>query len=152
MQKVDDAIRRITESAKVAEKLNADIVVARAGFYSKREPREAMQELIKHCKELLAGINVPLGIETQPRQSQFGSLDEILELSEKVNIVPVINLPAVVHREGQVNLQRVLNGLNKPYIHFNDIVDLEELAAALPQKYTLVAETLDSAEVMRELI
>ena len=65
-QKFDDAIKRIVDAAEVARKLNADIVVARAGFYSKQAPEEAMERVVKGCEEILSVIDVPLGIETQP--------------------------------------------------------------------------------------
>ena len=152
LQKVDDAIKRIGEAAEVARRLNADLLVAHAGFYSKQDPTEAMEALVKNCKEVMKNTNVPLGIETQPKQSQFGSLGEVLELAERVGVVPVINLPAIVAREGEVVLERVLRLVDKPYVHFDESVDLKELAAALPQKYTLVAETVGAAEEMKELI
>ncbi|MCK4328111.1 MAG: TIM barrel protein [Candidatus Diapherotrites archaeon] len=152
LQKVDDAINRILGAAEVARKLNADIVVTRAGFYSKQEPGEAMEALARNCREIMKKTSVPLGIETQPRQSQVGSLDDVLELAEQVGIVPVVNLPAIVQREGEIAIERVLGLVEKPYIHFDESIDLGELAAALPQKYTLVAETVKAAERMRELI
>jgi len=63
-----------------------------------------------------------------------------------------MNLPAITARDGEINLKRALSLVEKPYVHFSDSVDLEELAAALPQKYTLVAEKPETAEVMRELV
>lgn len=152
MQKADDAMKRIIETARVGEKLNADIVVARGGFYSKRAAGEVMRDLVERCEKLQDAIRIPLGIETQPRHSQFGSLDEVLELADRIGIIPVINLPAIIAREGEVNLSKVLNLVEKPYIHFDDSINLEELAAALPQKYTLVAEKPEAAELMKTLI
>lgn len=150
LQKVDDAINRVIEAADVARRLNADIVVVRAGFYSKHSPAEAMAALVANCKELLGAIDVPLGVETQPKPTQFGSLAEVLELAGKANIVPVLNLPAIAERGG-LDLA-ILGQGERPYIHFNATTDLCALAAALPQKYTLVAEDVVSAEKMRALI
>ncbi|MFC2174717.1 TIM barrel protein [archaeon] len=150
LQKVDDAINRIVEAGEVARKLNADIVVTRAGFYSKREPEEAMEVLAKNCREVMKKLSVPLGIETQPRRAQFGSLKEVLKIAE-IGVVPVINVPAVIEREGEMDFG-VLGSLKNPYIHFDMSIDLEKLAAALPERYTLVAESREAAIEMKELV
>jgi len=151
-QKVDEAINKIIDSAKVGEKLGATIVVARAGFYSKRTPAETMDDMVRNCRETTRQLRIQLGIETQPRQTQFGSLEEVLQLAEKTGIVPVINLGAIRARSGELDIKRVLSRVDEPYIHFDSSIDLEALAAALPRKYTLVAEDAGSAEKMRALL
>ena len=149
-QKTDYGIRQVIEAAEVAKKLNADIVVARAGFYSKQSAKEAMRAVLKSCREILGSIAVPLGIETQAKKSQFGSLDEVMQLAEKIGIVPVLDLAAIRER-GHLGLS-MLSGMKNPYIHFDSSIGLEELAGALPEKYVLVAKTAGDAEAMEAIL
>lgn len=149
-QKADYAVHQLIEAGKIAHKLNSDIVVARAGFYSKQSPEETLEKVVISCEEVMKAIDVPLGIETQARQSQFGSVEEVLELAERVGIVPVFNLGAMKKR-GDFDLS-VLKHMANPYVHFDESLDLEELAAALPEKYTLVGETVSAAEAMETIL
>ena len=149
-QKRDYAIRQIMDAAKVARRINADIVVARAGFYSKQTPEETMRMVVESCKEVMGSIDVPLGIETQPKHSQFGSLDEVLRLADGVGTVPVLDLAAIRERGG-LELS-VLEDMKNPYIHFDGSIGLEELAAALPNRYTLVGKTVADAEAMKAIL
>ena len=149
-QKTDYAIRQLIDAGEVARRLNADIVVARAGFYSKQSAEEAMRTVVKSCTEALGSIDVPLGIETQPKSSQFGSLDEVMRLSEEVGIVPVLDLAAIRQRSG-LDLA-VLGAMDRPYIHFDSSIGLEELAGALPKKYTAVGKTTADAEAMEAIL
>lgn len=150
LQKVDDAKMRILEADDAAKRLDARLVVFRGGFYSKRPPAEAYESLKKACGELQKQMYTRIGIETAPRQSQFGTVEEVLRLAEETGVVPVLNIGAIQERGGAG--LGFLQEVGEPYCHFDGTVDLEELAAALPQKYTLMAEDLKSAERMRELI
>jgi len=149
-QKRDYAVRQITDAAEVARRINADLVIARAGFYSKQAPEEAMRVVVKSCEDALGSIDVPLGIETQPKKSQFGSLDEVMRLAEATGVVPVLDLAAIRERSGLD--MTMLRGMKRPYVHFDGSIDLEGLAAALPENYTLVGKTVADAEAMEIIL
>ncbi len=91
--------RNLIETAKVAHLLGAKIIVFHPGFYQKLSPEKAkenasslIKEVIKEIKE--KKLNVVLGAETTGKKSQYGSLDEVLELCKILGtkyIKPVID-------------------------------------------------------------
>ncbi len=149
-QKRDYAIRQIAEAGEVARRINADIVVARPGFYSKQTPGEAMRVVVQSCRDAIGAIDVPLGIEAQPKKSQFGSIAELLELAEKTGITPVLDI-AALRQKGGFSLN-MLKEMDRPYIHFSASDGLEMLAGALPEKYVLVGKSASDAEAMEAIL
>lgn len=95
---IEASKNRLIACATAAEWMNANVVVFHPGFYGKRQPKEvfkgcleALQEVAETMKTL--GIKkVKLGPETMGKLSQFGSLDEVLGLSEQIEQTqPVID-------------------------------------------------------------
>jgi endonuclease IV len=153
-QKAKDARMRIIDASSFARKVGGKLVVARAGFYAKKKPGDVFEIVKKNCKDLKRSMSIPLGIETQPRQSQFGSLNEVLRLAKEAKIVPVLNLSAIKDREGKINLGEVLNKVKSPYCHYNSRVDLETLAyvAKKIDDITLVAEDEKAADSLSKVL
>ncbi len=87
---VEASKRRLIACAQAAQWMDAYVVVFHPGFYGKNGKTEAMRRCIQATQEVSAtlkslGIDkVKLGPETMGRHSQFGSLEEILELCQAV--------------------------------------------------------------------
>ena len=81
---------RLIACATAAEWMNAYVVVFHAGFYG----RKMREEAYKNCVEILRDVvntmkslgikNAKIGPETMGKQSQFGSLDEVIGICEEV--------------------------------------------------------------------
>jgi deoxyribonuclease-4 len=104
---VEASKQRLIACTTAAEWMKAYIVVFHPGFYGKKSPKEVFGSCLQASKEVVAvmktlGIkNVKIGPETMGKFSQFGSLDEILDLCEKVEQAqPVIDW-AHLHARGR---------------------------------------------------
>jgi deoxyribonuclease IV len=64
--------------------------------------RRAVDDILKHKQKLFPDVN--LGLETMGKQSQFGTLEEVLKISREFDLYPVID-PAHLHARsnGAVN-------------------------------------------------
>jgi len=82
--------RRLVACATAAEWMGAYVVVFHAGYYCNHGKPEALRKCIEAIKEVSSTLdtlgikNVKLGPETMGRHSQFGTLDEVLELCQQV--------------------------------------------------------------------
>ena len=87
---------RILNSARIGNICGAKSVVIHAGFFQK-ETRQVVYEKIKKAlieiREKLnsEGVDILLRIETMGRKSQFGSLDDVLEITEIEGVMPCID-------------------------------------------------------------
>lgn len=103
---IEASKKRLIESLKIAEVMNADRVVFHPGYYGDKTKTEAlkicidvMREVISKAKNL--GIKkAKLGPETTGKKSQVGSLDEVLNMCIEVeSTVPTIDF-AHIHARG----------------------------------------------------
>ena len=82
--------RRLIACAQAAQWMGAYVVVFHAGFYGKNGKAETLRKCVEALKEVSATLKslgiekVRLGPETMGRHSQFGSLEEILEVCQQV--------------------------------------------------------------------
>lgn len=93
---VEASKKRLIACATAAEWLNAQVVVFHPGFYG-RKPRG---EAFRNCLEALIDVarsmdnlgieNVKIGPETMGKTSQFGSLDEVLDLCREVERTQIV--------------------------------------------------------------
>ncbi len=104
---IDASKQRLIACATAAEWMNAYVIVFHLGFYGKKTPKESFKSCLKALKEVAETIdalgikNVKIGPETMGKSSQFGSLDEILSLCEKVErALPVIDWAHLHARDG----------------------------------------------------
>jgi deoxyribonuclease-4 len=95
-KKVEASKKRILHSAAIGQVAGARVVCFHPGFYGKdskekafENVRHALSELVDEFKKRDLGIKI--GLETTGKHSQFGSLEEILELSKLKNVVPYID-------------------------------------------------------------
>ncbi len=118
-QKVENSKNMILDSAERAEAMNADIVVFHPGFYGKLSTQEALEKVKKECEDLndrmkSMGIKgVKLGLETTGKQSTFGTLEEIIQISKDVkNCVPVVDFAHIFARQGGlINYPKIFDSL-----------------------------------------
>lgn len=130
---------RILNSARIGSICGAKSVVIHAGFVQSGT-RLAVYEKIK--KELIEireqlkseGVDIALRIETMGRNSQFGSLDEALEITEVEGVLPCIDFSHLHALTGKFNsrkefawiMERVEDklgreGLDNMHIHVSGI-------------------------------
>jgi len=95
-------------SGLIAKELDAQMVVTNLGLYGKYEPKAAMKRIIdnvKKVKEKLKkqGIEIGIGFENSGKRQVAGSLEEIIDISNKIeNVYPVINFPKLQARSGTI--------------------------------------------------
>ncbi len=83
--KVEASIQRIVETAETANNLNGYSITYHAAFYLKEDKKTVFDKLIKrHEKifEALEGNNIWVRPETTGKETQWGDIDEIIELSK----------------------------------------------------------------------
>jgi len=138
-EKVFKSIERLYLSAKAAEAMGATHVTFHPGYYSEREPEEALKLAIKALDDLVRrlkdeNLRIELGPETTGKPSQLGSLDEVLRMAEEVDFVsPTIDFAHIHAREGgsirgREDYARILDkvegrlgSLNGLVVHFTEV-------------------------------
>lgn len=108
-KKVKDSWTRILKSARLGSLSGADSITFHAAFYQGSEPqkvytkvRDALTEILHDLLE--SKINVDIRPETTGKSSQFGTLDEIIQLSSEVKGVhPCIDWSHLHARKGEIN-------------------------------------------------
>ncbi len=87
---VEASKRRLIACVQAADWMGAYVVVFHPGFYGKNGKTESLRKCIQAIKEVHAELKqagldrVKLGPETMGRHSQFGSLEETLELCQAI--------------------------------------------------------------------
>jgi len=100
------SIEYIVKSAKVLHAAGGWSVVFHPGWYMKKAPstvyeiiKRSLAEVIERVKSL--GIDVWIRPETMELKSKFGSLDEVIRLSQEFDLVlPCIDFAHLRYREG----------------------------------------------------
>jgi len=95
---IKKSIMRLVQSARAGEWMNSYRIVFHMGFYTKYSPQEALKKTKESISELLEkmeseGIkNFTFAPETTGKKSQFGSLDEIIEICKTFdNFAPTVD-------------------------------------------------------------
>ncbi|MEM0258045.1 MAG: TIM barrel protein [Thermofilum sp.] len=122
--KVQASIERIIESARVGFKAGAWSVCFHAGYYGKNEPsavhslmKERISSIVRRLRD--EGVEIWIRPETTGKPSQYGSLEELLELSQELEMVmPVVDF-AHLHARSGGKLQR--------YSDFAEVFELIEI-------------------------
>ena len=95
--KVKASIDRITNSARITNLCNGYSVAFHAGFYMGQEPKKVYDAIKHNLKEIIStlkaeGNNIWIRPETTGKDSQFGNVDEILQLSQELdNVMPCVD-------------------------------------------------------------
>lgn len=110
---VEASKQRLMACLTAAEWMKAYIVVFHPGFYGKKQPKEVFEKCLQALKDVVETMKmhglkgVKIGPETMGKDSQFGSLDEILLLCENVEQTqPVIDW-AHLHARGKGRFKTV---------------------------------------------
>jgi deoxyribonuclease-4 len=137
---IEASIKRILDALAMAEIAGAVSVCVHAAFNHNMPPervmdnvRRSMDEIMQKKSVLFPHVN--LGLETMGKQSQFGTLDEVLRVSKEFDCYPVID-PAHMHARsnGKVNTKAEWHemfdmyaeylgdeSLQKMHLHFSGI-------------------------------
>ncbi|MCX8158270.1 MAG: TIM barrel protein [Candidatus Diapherotrites archaeon] len=116
----------ILQSCRVGHLASAKIVVFHPGFYlgeDKKKVYENIKSILVELTDILKSekIEIKLGLETTGKVSAFGTLEEILSLSEEVkNVFPVVDF-AHLHARG--------NGL------FKTQKDVDNVLEKIPKRF-----------------
>ncbi len=114
---------RILATARIAHACGAGSAVFHAGFYGKSSPEQTFGEIkgeLSQVVSILRSERVPvtLRIETMGKRSQFGSLEEVLNLCREIDgLQPCLDFSHLHAREGRINsydeFARVLSKVEK---------------------------------------
>lgn len=116
-QIIENSKRMILASASMGEIINADAIAIHSGYYGKfgkersyEMIKEAYLDILDRMKE--RGIkNVKLGLETMAKESQFGSLDEIIQMCKEVKqLIPYIDWAHLfVRNNGKIDYSEIFD-------------------------------------------
>ncbi|HUR64091.1 MAG TPA: TIM barrel protein, partial [Candidatus Thermoplasmatota archaeon] len=107
---VEMSANKILATGKLADLMGAQTVVLHPGFYGELSREETMRRVVANVRELRnvfvrEGWKPRLGIEIMGKRNVFGSLEEVIEVCQKVKgVVPVIDF-AHIHARGNGILQ-----------------------------------------------
>jgi deoxyribonuclease-4 len=120
--KVEASKKRILQSAKIGYLAGARNIVFHPGFYLKQEPKVVYEKIKKELKEITEklsdeSINVILRPEVMGKQTQFGTIQELLKLSTELEkVMPCIDFAHWHARTKKYNT----------YIEFSEVLTLVE--------------------------
>ncbi|KUK11478.1 MAG: Xylose isomerase domain-containing protein TIM barrel [Clostridia bacterium 41_269] len=122
--KLQKSKNHLLKSMQLAKWMKADLVVFHPGSVGSLDRKDAFKNAARALEDLLInevpkwGLDgIKISPETMGRKSQFGSLDEVIELCKIFNLVPTIDF-AHIHALGQ--------GLLKTKDDFNRIFEKVE--------------------------
>ena len=139
-QKVHMSKERILQTARIAALLGAKSITFHAAFYLKNTPAETYNMVKRRLEEIVnilrnEGNKVTISPEVTGKPSQFGTLEEILQLSSEIEgVAPCFDFSHWHARTGKANsYQEFLNildqiegklgrrGLDNMHIHLSGI-------------------------------
>ena len=95
--KIKASIDRILNSARITSLCNGYSVAFHAGFYMGQNPKKVYGTIKNNIKEIIStlkkeGNNIWVRPETTGKETQFGNVDEILQLSQELdNVMPCVD-------------------------------------------------------------
>jgi deoxyribonuclease-4 len=116
-QKVHMSKERILQTARIASLFGARSITFHAAFYLKSTPVETYIVVKRHLKEVVnilrkEGNNVTISPEVTGKPSQFGTLNEILQLSSEIEgVAPCIDFSHWHARTGKANSHQEFLGI-----------------------------------------
>lgn len=131
-EKVDASVQRIIETARVANEIGAFSITYHAAFYLGMDKKDVFNQVKKQTKIITdtlnsENINVWIRPETTGKATQWGDLEEIINLSKEFEYV----LPCVDFS----HLHARYNGISNTYDEFAQI--FEKIGKELPDKNPL---------------
>jgi deoxyribonuclease-4 len=105
-EKLEASKKRIIDAAKIGYLAGATSVTFHAAFYGKDNPKVVYNRVKRGLMDILEvlekeGIKIDVRPETTGKQSQFGSLEEIIELSKELpGVLPCVDFAHIYARYG----------------------------------------------------
>jgi deoxyribonuclease IV len=121
IEKQQASIKRILDSARIGWLCGADSVVFHAAFYQDIDPKEVYQLVKSHMQDIVITLKKEnnktwIRPETTGKGSQFGTVDEIIQLSLELDqVLPCIDFSHLHARS---------NGKFNSYKEFAGVLDL----------------------------
>ena len=132
--------KRLIQTARIASTIEAQGIIFHPAFYLKDPPAEVYARVKQELQDIVSAmkdedIHVTLRTETTGKGSQFGNLEEVLNLSAEIDgVAPCIDFAHLHAREGKSNsyeefvsiLKQIddklgRNALNDMHIHLSGI-------------------------------
>jgi len=116
-QKVHMSKERILQTARIAGLFGARSITFHAAFYLKNTPAETYAMVKRHLQEVVntlrkEGNKVTISLEVTGKPSQFGTLEEILQLSSEIEgVAPCIDFSHWHARTGKANSYQEFFGI-----------------------------------------
>ncbi len=113
----------VITSAERGHYLGADKIVFHPGFFMGRDKDEVFSIIYDNLGDIKdsikdKGFKIKLAPETTGKHSAFGSLDEILKLSKKLNISYCIDFAHLYARNnGKIDYKEILRKLKEKEVH-----------------------------------
>lgn len=107
--KIDSSIERIIQTAKISDICGAESMTFHAAFYMKDSPFDVfdlVEKSMNVIEERLSRLDIEIDLrpELTGKTSQFGSLDELVSLTNKVNSCkPCLDFSHLFARTGECN-------------------------------------------------
>ena len=127
--KIKASIDRILNSARILNLCGGYSVAFHAGFYMGQDPKKVYDAIKHNIQEIIStlkqeGNNILIRPETTGKETQFGNVDEILQLSQELdNVMPCVDF---------AHFHARTNGKYNTYGEFTSI--LEKIEKALGKK------------------
>lgn len=108
-EKVEASKERILKTARVGQQCGAESIVFHAGFYGKDAPAQVYSVVRKALLEITSqlrreGIGLSVRTELTGKVSDFGTLDEVLQLASEIpGLAPCIDFAHLHARTGAFN-------------------------------------------------
>lgn len=118
------SIKRIIAALSMSELCGAKSVCVHAAFYMSKDPalaldniRRATEIILKDKKKLFPHVN--LAYETMGKQTQFGTLEEVLTVSKEFGIYPTIDVSHLHARyNGKINSTKEFEDMFDMYVKY----------------------------------
>ena len=111
-EKVDASIQRIVETANAANELGGYSITYHAAFYLKEDKTTVFNKLIKRHEKIFEELqdnNIWVRPETTGKETQWGDIDEIIELSKFSQICSLVLIFHIFMHEVSANLTPMMN-------------------------------------------
>ena len=108
-EKLEASRERILRTARITSILGGKSIVFHAAYYMKDAPDRVYSAVKEHLEQVVSelreeGNGVCIRPETTGKQSQFGTLGEVLQLSSEIDgVAPAIDFSHLYARTGEVN-------------------------------------------------
>jgi deoxyribonuclease-4 len=116
-EKVHMSKERVLQTARIAALFGARSITFHAAFYLKNTPSETYATVKRHLQDVVnilreEGNKVTISPEVTGKPSQFGTLEEILQLSSEIEgVVPCIDFSHWHARTGKANSYQEFLGI-----------------------------------------